>query len=177
MGLSVALLRAVNVGAANRIRMDALRAVFLAAGYDDAVTYIQTGNVVFTATSTEDASRATIERQINNDLGLSITTILRTGDQMAAAVASNPFVADTDDATRLYVGFLAGEPSHDDVAALKALAFGEDAFRVVGREIYLRYAVRSSQSKLTGALIERKLHQPVTVRNWAVTMKLAEMTR
>ena len=177
MGLTVALLRAVNVGAANRMRMDALRGVFVSAGYDDAVTYIQTGNVVFTSTDAEHVVRTTIERQINTELGLAITAIVRTGAQMAAVVARNPFGTDTADSTRLYVGFLTGEPPRDDIAALEAMDFGDDAFRVVGREIYLRYAVRSSQSKLTGALIERKLRQQATVRNWAVTMKLAEMTR
>ena len=49
MPTSVALLRGINVGGKNLIRMPALKACFEENGFDDVVTYIQSGNVLFTA--------------------------------------------------------------------------------------------------------------------------------
>ena len=180
MGLSVALLRAVNVGTANRIRMDALATAMRNAGLVDAVTYIQTGNVIFTPVGDDDEMRAAIEAQLRTELGLTITAIVRSGAALADVTKRNPFVASVDDESRLYVSFLLAEPAADDVAALSAMqkagAFGGDEFVVSGREVYLRYATRSGTSKLNGAILERKLRTAATARNWAVTTKLAELS-
>ena len=157
--------------------MDALRAVFVAAGYPDAVTHIQTGNVIFTPTDGEDITREKIERQIHDDLGLSIVTMLRTGGELAVTIAKNPFVAISADPTQLYVAFLSAEPAGDDLAVFSAMQFGDDEFVVVGRDVFLRYSERISQSKLTSAVIEKKLRRSATVRNWAVATKLAELSR
>ena len=45
----VALLRGINVGGKNLIRMPALKACFEAKGFEDVATYIQSGNVLFRA--------------------------------------------------------------------------------------------------------------------------------
>lgn len=177
MVLSVALLRAINVGTANRVRMDALRAAFHAAGYLDATTYIQTGNVVFTATDDEQLTRARIEQLIDRELGLSIVAILRTGPELQTALSRNPLLQSTPDLAHMYVAFLSGEPSGEDVDVLNALSFGDDRFAVVGREVFVQYSVRSSQSKLTAAMLEKKLRRSVTVRNWSVVTALAELSR
>jgi uncharacterized protein (DUF1697 family) len=177
----VALLRAVNVGTANRIRMDALRTVFHAAGYVDATTHIQSGNVIFSSADEASVVRARIERHITSDLGLSITAIVRSADELGAIGSGHPLAASTSglagDPSQLYVTFLSDEPSIDDVAALVAMSFGDDELIVVGREVFVRYAQRASQSKLTNALIEKKLRCASTTRNWAVICQLVELTR
>jgi uncharacterized protein (DUF1697 family) len=177
MERSVALLRAVNVGTTNRVRMETLRAVFHEAGYVDATTHIQTGNVIFTPTDDEATTRAKIEAAITRDLGLTVVALLRTARELSAVLTHNPLLAATQDLTQLYVGFLASEPAPPDVDALNALSFGDDRCAVVGREIYVQYAVRASETKLTAALLEKRLRQRITMRNWAVTSKLAELSR
>ena len=181
MVLSVALLRAVNVGTANRMRMEALTTVMRNAGFADAVTYIQSGNVIFTPQGDESATRAAIETQLAADLGMTITSIVRTGAELADVISRNPFATSTDDDSRLHVSFLLTEPAADDVAALSAMvaagSFGDDELAVNGREVFLRYATRAGTSKLTGSVLEKKLRTPATARNWAVTNKLAELSR
>ena len=176
MGLAIALLRAVNVGTANRIRMEALRDAFAAAGYSGAVTHIQSGNVIFETNDDEATAAAKIERQITSDLGLSIVAILRSAAALADVARHHPFATTEGDPSQLYVAFLATEPTTDDVSHLSAMSFGDDALVVAGREVFVRYASRPSQSKLTGAVIERKLARPATVRNWGVVTKLVELT-
>ena len=58
----IALLRGINVGAGNRIRMDALRLLFEQAGFSGVVTYIQSGNVLFSTDAPERSVQDTIQR-------------------------------------------------------------------------------------------------------------------
>lgn len=176
MGLSIALLRAVNVGTANRVRMETLRAVFGAAGYPGAVTHIQSGNVIFETNDDEAAAAAKIERQITTDLGLSIVAILRSAAALADVARHHHLAISDGDPAQLYVAFLGTEATADDVNRLSAMSFGDDALVLAGREVFVRYASRPSQSKLTGAVIERKLARQATMRNWGVVTKLVELT-
>jgi uncharacterized protein (DUF1697 family) len=175
MTTCVALLRAVNVGTANRIRMLDLKAAFVTAGYNDAVTHIQTGNVIFTTGESEATTRRRVEQSIHDALGLTITAIIRSSPELAAVTVSNPFIAAGSDPKQLYVGFLSAAPAADAVKALGAMSFGDDTFEVVGREIFLRYANGAGTTKLTNAVIEKKLGVDSTARNWNVTTKLAEL--
>ena len=56
MNVYVALLRGINVGGSNLIRMPALKACFEAQGLRDVATYIQSGNVLFTGGPLEFSS-------------------------------------------------------------------------------------------------------------------------
>ena len=174
--MAIALLRAVNVGTANRMRMEALRAVFDSAGYPGTVTHIQSGNVIFETNDDSAAAAAKIEQQITTDLGLSIVVILRSADELAAVARQHPLATTDGDPAQLYVAFLGTEAAADDVNRLSAMSFGDDALVLAGREVFVRYASRPSQSRLTGAVIERKLARPATIRNWGVVNKLVELT-
>ncbi len=171
----VVLLRAVNVAGANRIKMVDLRAAFVASGYADAVTHIQTGNVIVTTSDREVTTKERVEALIREHLGLTVCAIVRTANEMRAVTTSNPFLDSTVDTKRLYVGFLDHEPSADAVATLQTMSFGDDEFAVVGREIYLHYANGAGTTKLSNAVIERKLGVVSTARNWNVTTTLADL--
>ena len=158
------------------MRMEALRAVFDSAGYPGTVTHIQSGNVIFETNDDEVTAAAKIEQQIATDLGLSIVAILRSASELADVARRHPLATADGDPAQLYVAFLATELALDDVSRLSAMPFGDDALVVAGREVFVRYSSRPSQSKLTGAVIERKLAQPATMRNWAVVTKLVELT-
>ncbi len=170
----VALLRAVNVGAANRMKMADLRAAFVAAGFDDAVTHIQTGNVVFASTKSAAAIKETVEDLIRTDLGMKITAIIRTAKELAAVAKHHPYGA--SDLKGLYVSFLDGKPTKDAIAALAAVEFPHERLEVIGREVYIDYGAASAgTSRLSNAIIEKKLGLAATSRNWTVVKNLAEL--
>jgi uncharacterized protein (DUF1697 family) len=172
----VALLRAVNVGTANRIKMVDLRAAFVTAGYADAVTHIQTGNVIFASTDEEAVTVQRVEALINTHLGLNVRAIIRTGSELAAVAAANPFLGgDDEDTKHLYVSFLDHAPSATAVAALAAIDFDGDEFDVVGRNVFLRYRAGAGTTKLSNSVIEKKLGVVSTARNWNVTATLATL--
>ena len=79
MSAYVAMLRGVNVGARNRIKMPALAQLFRDLGHTDVVTYIQSGNVVFRSRSTSESALARkIEARIADELGCDVAVLLRT---------------------------------------------------------------------------------------------------
>ena len=138
MGTNVAMLRGVNVGGRNRIKMPALADVFTALGHTDVVTYIQSGNVVFRSRSKSSAALArAIAERITLDLGVEVSVLIRSRDELAAVVEANPFLRTKADPGRLHVTFLAELPDGDAVRALEKFDAGPDEARVVGREVYL----------------------------------------
>ena len=87
----VALLRGINVGAVNRIRMDELKRVFANAGFTDVETYIQSGNVVFSSDLPEEDAREKIRLALENDAGIHTVVVLRSADELAEIRRQIPF--------------------------------------------------------------------------------------
>ena len=173
----VALLRGINVGGKNRLRMTDLKSLFLRAGCVGVRTYIQSRNVVFqTAESQVEQVSKYVRAELVRRLGREIPVVLRTGDDLARVVTDNPFLAATADSRSLHVGFLARIPGGHRVSELEHDRSPPDEFAVRGREIYLRVPNGVAITKLTSAYFDRILGLPSTFRNWRTVRKLAEMS-
>jgi uncharacterized protein (DUF1697 family) len=167
----VALLRGVNVGGRNPIKMTDLRDLFVGLGHADAATFIQSGNVVFTSPDRDAAGLATaIEKRIGRDLGLDVRVILRTKAELGKVIAGNPF--DRVDLTKVHVTFLAEKPASERVRALADHTSPPDEFRVIGREVYVHCPSGYGNTKLNNAFWERRLKTAATARNWNSLTKL-----
>jgi len=171
----VALLRAVNLGARNRVSMGDLRDLFAEHGCTSVRSYIQSGNVVFTSPESErDALAGRLERAVADTFGVAAAVVLRTFDEIGRVAGSHPFGADT---SRTAVSFLAREPSLEQVNGLEELDVAPDRYVVAGSDVFLHYPNGVQGSRLTGALLERELGVPGTIRNWRTVTRLAEMAR
>jgi uncharacterized protein (DUF1697 family) len=169
----VALLRGVNLGGKNCVPMKELAEIFANAGCADVRTYIQSGNVVFRATrALAESLPPRITEQIAKRFGCQIPVVLRTAEQLAAAVRNNPFREVPQEALHVY--FLAGLPDASRLAQLDPNRSKPDAFVVHGREIYLHLPNGIGRSKLTNAYFDSKLATTSTARNWRTTLKLLE---
>jgi uncharacterized protein (DUF1697 family) len=165
-----ALLRAVNLGARNKVPMAPLRELFEREGCTAVRTYVQSGNVVFEHPSPDaDALAAAIA----DDFGVDTVVVLRRPRQLRALAAKHPFGKDT---SASHVAFPASPLKQRDRSALLKLQEGEDALALVGGEIVLRYPGGLRRARLTPARIERELGIPVTARNWRTVTQLAAMT-
>jgi uncharacterized protein (DUF1697 family) len=168
----VALLRAINLGARNKVSMADLRRLVEATGAEDVTTYVQSGNVVLRSSvrSASTLERA-LEKQIREDLGLDVRVLVRTAAELAGIAAGNPF----GDPAKAYVTFLAEKPDAQRVRDLDPERSPPDEFRVVGREIYLHCPNGYGPSKLSNAYFEKQLGVAATTRNWRTVTKLAEL--
>ncbi|MEO6123748.1 MAG: DUF1697 domain-containing protein [Ilumatobacteraceae bacterium] len=170
----VALLRAVNVGS-NQIKMDHLRAAFVRAGNEDVTTYIQSGNVLFASSLIPTAARDHVRTVIRDEFDKDVIVVIRTAEQIAGVCAGNPFLPSEQDASKLYVNYLSGEPTAAATATfMAAVAKTPDEVQIVGAHAYIRFANGAGTSKLTTA-VWKKLGVDSTARNWNVTNKLAEL--
>ncbi len=175
MSVTIALLRAVNVAGHGLVSMATLRDLCVALGFTDAKTVLQSGNVVFSGEARPAAKlEALIETAALERLGLRTTVLVRTVRELTDVITRNPFPNEASrDPSRLVVVFLKSEPAPPAVDALGAAVAGREIVRGGGRHIYITYPDGQGRSKLTGALIEKKLGTPVTARNWNTVLKLA----
>jgi uncharacterized protein (DUF1697 family) len=158
--------------------MAGLRSSLEALGFQDVVTYVQSGNAVFRSRhGGEHEVAAQIRRRIAADFGTDVAVLLRTPDELDAVSRGNPFLALETDPTRLHVVFLDRPPTADAVAALDPDRSPPDAFGLVGRELYLHLPNGSGRTKLTIDWFERRLGIVATARNWRTVTKLVELSR
>lgn len=171
----VAFLRAINVGG-HIVKMDRLRAEFESLGFQDVTTLIASGNVIFSSASPGPAVlERRIEERLALSLGYAVATFLRTPEQLAAIVAGDPF-ADRSESCTLYVGFLKGTLSPQQRTGVLACRTEVDELAVGEREVFWLCRTRSSDSKVSGARMEKVLAAPATFRNITTVRKLAALT-
>jgi uncharacterized protein (DUF1697 family) len=85
----VAFLRSINVGK-RRVKMDVLRRVFVNAGFEDAETFIASGNVFFSSPDATNIAQ-TIEAALHEGLGFEVDVFIRSIDELETMIASDPF--------------------------------------------------------------------------------------
>jgi uncharacterized protein (DUF1697 family) len=156
--------------------MKDLAAMFVAAGCADVRTYIQSGNVIFTAPAAAVRQLPVrISKAIEKRFGYRVPAIVRTADELARAIRDNPFLKPGEDEKPLNIYFLADLPGAAAIAALDPNRSAPDAFHVRGREIYLHLPNGMARTKLTNAYFDSKLSTISTARNWATVQKLLAM--
>jgi uncharacterized protein (DUF1697 family) len=175
----VALLRGANVGGSSVIKMADLRAAFESLGFTDVVTYIQSGNVVFSSTRL-DRKRlsADIEARLAAELGYRGGAVfLFTAEDLAKAAANNPFEPARLEREQLcHLMFLSAEPDLDRQRAL--LALQGKAYRFAFHESVLYYAYpREFAGKRRGIDFEKVLGVVGTGRTWKVVDQLIRLAR
>lgn len=175
----VALLRGINVGGKNMLPMAALSELFLEAGCRDVRTYIQSGNVVFSAPAKVAARIAgDVSAAIAKQFKLTVPVVIRSAADMEQVAQGNPFLRGAKgDTSALYVAFLADKPDAKQIAVLDPNRSPGDEYKVVGGEIYMNLSTGAAKTKLTNAYFDSKLDTISTARNWNTVLKLVEMTR
>jgi len=174
MGLSVALLRAVNVGGRKIVSMEALRGLCKELGLAAPRSLLQSGNLIFETPLDEPALEVLLETQAAARLGLSTDFIIRSEAQWRGLIKANPLTEMADaDPSHLVALLLKSPPPEERVEALRAAVAGREIISQAGRELYIAYPDGIGESRLTNALIERRLGLRGTARNWNTILKIA----
>ena len=171
---AVALLRGINVGGKHKLPMADLKEVAAGLGWTDVETYVQSGNLLFaTSARSEAAVRRALEAALAERFGFEVPVVVRTGAEMAAVVAADPFGDIATDGARYTVTFLPRPPDPDRVAALPPAERGQ--YRVAGRELYLWLPDGIAGTPLASWRWDTLLAVPGTTRNWNTVTTLAEL--
>jgi uncharacterized protein (DUF1697 family) len=174
----VALLRGINMGGKNLLPMTDLARLFEEAGCAGVRTYIQSGNVLFTASRARaEKLPGLIASGIADRFGYRIPVLLRTAADLGETIGNNPFLQAGAPQNWLHVLFLANQPDAGRVATLDPLRSPPDAYAVRGREIYLQCPNGAGSTKLTNAYFDSRLATISTGRNWRTVLKLFELAQ
>jgi uncharacterized protein (DUF1697 family) len=171
----VAFLRGINLGK-RRVKNTQLSAVFESLGFEDIKVLIASGNVVFSADKTAEATLTrAIEDALEAGLGFQVSTMVRSGDEIQAMIDADPFKGiDVTKQTRRYVTLLAekSEPS------LKLPYTSDDGnFLILSRtdrEVYSVLTVQDGARTVDlMAVLEKDCGKRSTTRNWNTIVKAA----
>jgi len=177
MAVVISMLRGVNLGSHNRIKMDTLRALYESLKLRDPQTYVQSGNVIF---RTEERKLAQLAKRIENGIeqkfGFRPQVILRTTSEMRDVIARNPFAKRHGiHPSKLLVTFLASQPSPEARDNLLKIKTDPEELRIDGRELYIYFPNSMARPKLSWPVIEKTLKTSGTGRNWNSVTKLLEI--
>lgn len=167
----VALLRGVNVGGRSILKMADLRELAKGCGFDNAQTYLQSGNLVFRSTMPATEATTALQRALRTETGWELAIATRTARQLADVVARCPF----DDPEHVHVTFVVdgADPTPPEV---DAEVFLPERFEVHGREVYLHLPEGMGRSRLAQALTKGQRGASGTTRNWRTVTALAELS-
>lgn len=175
----VVLLRAVNVGGTT-LSMASFRAALLAAGCQHIRTVGAAGNAVVEWGRDSDPARLEphLAEALRHTLGVKTTPFVRSAKEWGAIVERNPFPdAAVADPAHLVVTVLSSIPAPGAWGDLERAVVGRERVAPGGRHAYIVYPDGIGRSKLTAALIERKLGVQGTSRNWNTVIQLHDLTR
>ncbi|HEY3975494.1 MAG TPA: DUF1697 domain-containing protein [Candidatus Sulfotelmatobacter sp.] len=175
MPVVISMLRGINVGGHNKIKMDALRALYESVKCEGPRTYVQSGNVIFRTKEKHSSALAKkIQNAIEKKFGCCPDVVLRTTEEMRRAIAANPFGGRDLEPGKILVTFLAAEPGPEAQSMLLVFKKYPEELHLKGRELYIYFPNGAGKSKLPWSTIGKLLKTTGTARNWnSVTKMLA----
>lgn len=172
----IALLRGINVGGYRKVPMTQLKALVEELGYLDVVTYIQSGNVVFSCPVTASVAETKLENALAKHFGFPVDVVVRTASDWDKYSKSMPFPGAARTRPHLVMLVLAkGKIAKGAAEVLCAYAKAGETIEIIGQVVWVDFPKGSGKSKLTPGIFERALGSPVTIRNWNTVQKIGDM--
>jgi uncharacterized protein (DUF1697 family) len=173
----IALLRGINVSGKNSIKMVELTAMMEALKYKNIKTYIQSGNIVFSDTTTDiNKLEAKIKAAILKIFGHSVPVLVIEANIFYEVMQKNPYLKEKQsDSTFWHVTLLSNAPDPEKVKVLLEGNYGNTTFNYLDKTIYLYTPEGYGTTKLSNTFIENKLKVSATTRNWKTMLALQEL--
>ncbi|MBA3236639.1 MAG: DUF1697 domain-containing protein [Chloroflexi bacterium] len=170
----VSLLRGINVGGHNVIRMGRLRQLYESAGCTEVETYLQSGNVVYRHDDGQADVTPIIESALVTELGREVPVLGRSHAELQHIVDTDPYPG-VEPACHLVL-FLSAAPAPSVARELGRTTSGADEAILLGEEFHLYCPSGLATTKLTGLLSDRRLGVTATGRNWRTVSRLLELS-
>lgn len=173
----IALLRGVNVGGKNKIAMPELKASFERHGFDNVVTYINSGNILFDSGLELQGAKAACEKLIESDFGLKITVGIISAADLIKAMEHAPDWWNRDKDSKHNAIFVIPPASAEEVAASVGEAKPEyESAAYYGSVIFWSAPLKTFSHTRWSKIVENKaVYQMITIRNANTALKLAAL--
>jgi uncharacterized protein (DUF1697 family) len=174
----ISLLRGINVSGQKKIQMKELKSLYESLGLENVITYIQSGNVIFSCGEKNELKLVDlISNKIRDVFGFDVSVVIRSKDDWVKIIKNNTLINRKDiDPQKLYVTLLSQITSRINTDVLDKVKHNSEEYVVGEREIYLYCPEGYGRTKLSNNYIENKLKIGATTRNWNTVYKLFEIT-
>ena len=170
----IAFLRGINVGGHKKILMSDLKELFKALGFTHVITYIQSGNVIFSA-STDVGLSKRIGEGIKEKYGWDVSVFVRTPAEIANILEKCPF--SDEKKHKSYFILLSEAPDKTLIAELSEFKSNDETFLIAPGCVYFYSGTGYGNTKFNNNFFERKLKVLGTARNYRTLTKLIELVR
>lgn len=174
----VALLRGINVGGNNLIKMPALRECIEQLGMRDVSTYIASGNVLFDSPKKQPEAKlaAALEAGLAKRFDYEARLTLRSREQLQAIVNDAPKgFGEEPEQYRYDCIFLFAPMTASEALPRVPQQEGVDRLWAGDGVLYASRRVAKASSSRLGKLVGTTVYRSMTIRNWNTTTKLAAL--
>ena len=173
----VALLRGINVGGKNLIKMSDLKACFEKQGLETVSTYIQSGNVLFASKKSGAVELCgRIEATLTKTFDYRASVVLVSEKQLTEVVRRAPEGFGSEPAKYRYDVLFLKAPLTAAAAmkSVKTRAGVDQAFAGSGVLYFSRLVAKATQSQM-GKIAGTPIYKNLTIRNWNTTTTLLRL--
>jgi uncharacterized protein (DUF1697 family) len=178
MPVYVSFLRGVNMTGHNKMKMADLSALYNDVGLNGVSTFIQSGNVIFSAGDEYSVLNISqkIEKAISEKFSYDVPVMIRSVDQLKRLLSVNPFLSENNfDPAKNAVLFLHEKAAEDQIANVKNIDYPPDKFKVDGSEIFIYCPNGFGRTKLYTNFFEKKMGVTGTARNWNTILAIQDI--
>jgi uncharacterized protein (DUF1697 family) len=171
------ILRGINVSGKNSIKMDTLRDLLKTIGFQNIKTYIQSGNVYFESTllSTDELALR-ISNELKSSLNLTVPVLVLKQEELDEIISSNPFLSFVNFEPKfMHLTFLTNEIDLSGIPEIEEKSSENELLFFGNKVVYLYLPNGNGTTKLSNTLIEKKLKNTATTRNWNTCLELQKM--
>lgn len=172
----IILLRGVNVGGHRKIKMAEFKQLLIDQGFQNVITYIQSGNILCQGNQSKPAIKQQIESLILKNYGFEVTAFVLDQTKLKNIIQDNPFISQQIPIEKLYCTFLEKQPDPKTQKKFLELKTQDEVFTFAGPLLYFCYHKGYGKAKLSNPVVEKKLKMQATTRNWKTMTKLLDMS-
>jgi len=171
----IVLLRGINVSGQKKIRMAQLRSALVRSGFQDVLTFIQSGNIILRDKRKKEAVTARIQECILNYFGFDVPVLVFKPSEWKAIYAHNPYSITEANKKNLCFVYLFDTPAADRMLVLEQESFPNEEFHISPKCIYLNCHQGYGKAKCNNNFFEQRLKVKATARNLRTVQTLSKM--
>jgi uncharacterized protein (DUF1697 family) len=170
----ISLLRGINVGGNKLIKMQQLLKLYEALHFKNATSYLQSGNVLFTAPITNNNTiAAAISEQIKLAFNFEVKVLVYSLNTFKKIMKNNPFIHKTDaDTKKIYITYFSNKPSLMGIKEIENSKNENELIRITDNAAYIYFSEGYGNAKLNNNVLEKKLNVIATTRNWQTSLAI-----
>lgn len=169
----VALLRGINVGGNNRIKMADLKAACTSVGWQNVTSYIQSGNLLFESTLQEQELENQLQQLLKTEFNMEVPVMVISKKSWQQAIEEMPFTP--SEKQEVHLTWLKSVPTEMQIAQANEKVVPTEKMEVIQQRVYLQLTPPYHTTKLSIQLFEKVFKTKATNRNWKTTLKINQL--